>query len=36
MEQPTTFEFVVDLKATRALGIKVPHEILLQATDVVE
>ena len=32
MEQPTTFEFVVNLKAARALGIKVPQEILLQAT----
>ena len=36
MEQPTTFEFVVNLKAARALGIKVPQEILLQATNVIE
>ena len=36
MEQPTTFEFVVNLKAARALGIKVPQEILLQATSVIE
>ena len=36
MEQPTSFEFVVNLKAARGLGIKVPQEILLQATSVIE
>ena len=36
VEQPTTFEFVVNLKAAKALGIKVPQTILIQATRVIE
>ena len=34
--QPTTFEYVVNLKTAKTLGIKVPQTILLQATRVIE
>ena len=36
IEQPTHFDFVVNLKTAKALGIKVPHTIMIQATKVIE
>ncbi len=36
IEQPTRFDFVVNLKTARALRITVPSSILLQATKVIE
>jgi putative ABC transport system substrate-binding protein len=36
VEQPMTFDFVVNLKTARELGITFPREILLQVTEVVE
>lgn len=36
VEQPMTFDFVVNMKTARELGITFPHEILLQVTEVVE
>ena len=36
VEQPTKFDFVVNLKTAKALGITVPSSILLQATKVIE
>jgi putative tryptophan/tyrosine transport system substrate-binding protein len=36
VEQPMTFDFVVNLKTARELGITFPNEILLQVTEVIQ
>ena len=36
IEQATKFEFVVNLKTAKALGIKIPNSIMVQATKVIE
>ena len=36
VEMPTKFEMIVNLKTAKALGIKVPQSILIQATRVIE
>jgi putative ABC transport system substrate-binding protein len=36
VEQPTTFEFVVNLKAVQALGVIIPPSVLQQATEVIQ
>jgi putative ABC transport system substrate-binding protein len=36
VEQPMTFEFVVNLKTAQALGITFPNEIMLQVTEVIQ
>jgi putative ABC transport system substrate-binding protein len=35
VEQPTKFDFVINMKTAQALGLTLPQSVLLQATDVI-
>ena len=36
IEQPTKFDFIINLKTAKALGLTIPPEVLIQATKVIK
>jgi putative ABC transport system substrate-binding protein len=36
IEQPTTFDFIVNLKTAKVLGLSIPKPVLLRATEVID
>jgi ABC-type uncharacterized transport system substrate-binding protein len=36
VEQPTRFELLINLKTAKALGVIVPHELIVRADDLID
>ena len=36
VEQPTTFDFIINLKIAQSLGLTIPQSVLAQATDIIQ
>jgi putative ABC transport system substrate-binding protein len=36
VEQPTRFDFVINVRTAQALGLTIPQHVLLQATELVQ